>query len=261
MTTHIPKRSNFVQPGRPTVQTFTTRPLTEPDTEGGMTHHARWPVVVCVVKTGSERMRRNFERFALLAGLEFEPIGADGGRGAYAPDAAGTIRETERGAFLVPTSVNACVTSEYLVWGHPDKLLQFLDNNTGDNRCLASWFQPVTVRVGMTASGSGTITPTTAKRIREMQRSKTERTARETREELNRLHTSNPASPYHADEQRRMEDRIDVVYGALFDSEDWPEDIVSKVRKAIRKILREKDRNGEDWTRRPFTRAKVFDNM
>jgi len=106
-----------------------------------------------IVKTGSERMRKQFEARALSAGLQFNRIGADDGPCEHYADCSGQVIPTERGAMLVP-NLNASVRNEYLVWGHNAALLSFLMSNTGEGKPIAKWGFPQPVRVA-NASGAG----------------------------------------------------------------------------------------------------------
>lgn len=211
---------------RPTVQAFTTRLVTHyrDDANGNATlameDKARFAVLVCVVKSGSRRALFTFEHFAGRYCLEWEAQGADGGNSAHGPD--------------VNPDLNAHVECEYLVWGLPSALFEFVEANTGNGKCLASWHKPVAVRVA-SSSGSAPTNDTTQKRIREMMRPRVEREAHERRRELNKLRESHPDSPYHTDRARLARFKAQSFFQVVFDTSDMrAEELEDKLDRLTR---------------------------
>lgn len=137
---------------------------------------------MAVVRTGSRKAREEFRRWATRYNLAWEHVGADANA-----ERSGNAPGDDRVA-----------VSEFLIWGRLSDLETFLERNTGDGKPVVSYCDVVAVRVGGTASGSGPCdSATVQKRIRDGMRSRVEREAREARETLNRIPTSNPDSPRH----------------------------------------------------------------
>jgi hypothetical protein len=156
----------------------------------------RFVQVVVTVKTGSRRMLGDFERFASLHGLDWEHIGRDDGEGTHA-EPSGTVVTTDRGERAIVNRIGnrltmvaipdaSETTSQFLLWGHGERLAAFLEANTGNNRSVSAWTFNVPVRVAG-CSGSGSLEGTVAKRVRDMVRGKAEREAREERTRRERL--------------------------------------------------------------------------
>lgn len=151
---------------RGTVQTRTNRPVYVPADDApddapmfegrgiGKDVHFQ---TVCTVKSGSERLRKQFEHRALCAGLQFERIGADDGANEHYADMSGLPIRTSSGWMLLPTNLNANVKNEYLVWGNNANLLAFLNANTGEGKAIAGWTFPEVIRP-FNAHGSGAAT-------------------------------------------------------------------------------------------------------
>jgi hypothetical protein len=188
------------RPDRPKLQTSTNRPVTHGRLEG----KAKFPVVVVVVRTGHTQAVKDFTRFTNAYGLDWEPCGnRDDGKASH-----GTDNNPD---------LNANATDEFLVWGLGSQLLAFLDRNTGDGRCICHWYQPVNVRVGMTASGSGPVTPRIEKMLRDRKRPWQERDAREERERLDRLSPTDPDNPYRSERLGLAQGKAHRAFPALFD--------------------------------------------